>query len=99
MALFEDGPTTTRFEQLIAAGIELPDPDAIADADVRSKLWQVLAELAKWRTFLNETNHLSGRELYALPGWRAPSRPSAPWLPGPVETSIGATECPSHLAC
>ena len=42
MTLFEDGPTTTQFEQLTSAGVELPDPDAIADVDVRAKLWQVL---------------------------------------------------------
>ncbi len=92
MALFEDGPRTTRFEQLIAAGIELPDPDAITDADVRSKLWQVLAELAEWRTFLDETDHLSDRELYATL-WRDVLRADVPAI-----DEIGFNHCVDLLS-
>lgn len=77
MTLFEDGPTTTQFEQLTSAGVELPDPDAIADVDVRAKLWQVLAELAKLRTYLDQTNHLGDRELYATL-WRDVLREDVP---------------------
>jgi hypothetical protein len=65
MDLFMDGPTTTCFEQLREAGIDLPEPDALADADLRPKLWEVLAGLEKLRTFLEHTNHLTDRELYA----------------------------------
>lgn len=64
MILFEEGPTTTNFEQLIAAGIELPEPESIADGDIRAKLWEVLAGLAKLRVFLDQTDHLNDRELY-----------------------------------
>jgi hypothetical protein len=63
--LFEEGPTTTTFEQLIAAGVQLPEPDALADADLPVKLWEVLAGLAKLRVFVDQTDHLTDRELYA----------------------------------
>lgn len=65
MILFEEGPTTTNFEQLTAAGILLPDPDAVPDSDLRTKLWEVIAGLAALRVFLDQTDHLSDRELYA----------------------------------
>jgi hypothetical protein len=65
MRMFEYGPTTTYFEQLTAAGVELPEPDALAEADTRRKLWEVIAGLAALRVFLDDTDHLSDRELYA----------------------------------
>ena len=65
MDLFMDGPTTTYFEQLRGAGIELPEPDSVSDADIRTKLWEVIAGLERLRVFLEHTNHLSDRELYA----------------------------------
>ena len=65
MDLFMDGPTTTYFEQLRAAGIELPEPDGIDEAGIRRKLWEVIAGLAKLRVFLDRTNHLTDRELYS----------------------------------
>ena len=65
MDLFMDGPTTTYFEQLRGAGIELPEPEAVSDADIRTKLWEVIAGLEKLRAFFEQTNHLSDRELYA----------------------------------
>ena len=65
MILFEEGPTTTPFEQLTAAGIQLPAPDSIAADDIRTKLWEVLAGLATLRVYLDLTDHLSDSELYA----------------------------------
>jgi hypothetical protein len=64
MQRFEDGPTTTPFEQLTIAGILLPEPEAIADDDLKAKLWEVIASLANLRVYLDETDHLSDRELY-----------------------------------
>jgi hypothetical protein len=65
MDLFMDGPRTTYFEQLQAAGVELPEPDAVDDASVRRKLWEVIAGLAALRVYMDHTNHLSDRDLYA----------------------------------
>ena len=63
--LIEEGPTTTDFEKLLAIGIQLPEPSSIADADLKGKLWEVLAGLNKLGVYLNHTDHLSDRELYA----------------------------------
>jgi hypothetical protein len=65
MLLFEEGPTTTNFQQLIEKGVALPPPDQIADADVRTKLWEVLSGLSELRVYLDHTDHLSERELYS----------------------------------
>ena len=65
MELFENGPTTTNFAQLIAHGIQLPDPDSINDADISAKLWEVIAGLSRLRVYLDQTDHLNDRELYA----------------------------------
>lgn len=65
MDLFMDGPTTTSFEQLTAAGVELPPPDSIAVDNIQVTLWEVLAALAERRTYLDLTGHLSDSELYA----------------------------------
>ena len=92
MALFENGPTTTQFEQLTSAGVELPDPDAIADVDVRAKLWQVLAELANVRTYLDHTDHLGDRELYATL-WRDVLREDVPAI-----DEIGFNQCVNLLS-
>lgn len=92
MTLFEDGPTTTQFEQLTSAGVELPDPDAIADVDVRAKLWQVLVELANVRTYLDQTNHLGDRELYATL-WRDVLREDVPAI-----DEIGFNHCVNLLS-
>ena len=64
MDLFMDGPTTTYFQRLLDAGIKLPEPDSVSDAEIRTKLWEVIAGLEKVRSFLERTNHLNDRELY-----------------------------------
>jgi hypothetical protein len=64
MLLFENGPTTTNFQQLIDKGVELPEPDSVSDTEIRSKLWEVLAGLHALRVYLDHTDHLSDRELY-----------------------------------
>lgn len=65
MDLLENGPTTTNFQQLLDKGVYLPEPDAIPDAEIRTKLWEVLVGLADLQVFLDHTDHLSDRELYA----------------------------------
>jgi hypothetical protein len=64
MKLFEDGPTTTYFEQLTAKGMALPDPGSITDSQLTIKLREVIAGLVDNRVYLQQTDHLSDRELY-----------------------------------
>ncbi|MEO6064793.1 MAG: hypothetical protein ABIP49_03295, partial [Lysobacterales bacterium] len=77
MDLFMDGPTTTYFQQLLDAGVQLPEPDSVSEADIRTRLWEVIAGLEKLRAFLEHTNHLSDRELYAKL-WRETLRSETP---------------------
>lgn len=65
MQAFENGPFTTNFQQLVRAGIALPEPEALDDAAVTRKLWEVIEALADLGVILEQTNHLSDRELYA----------------------------------
>ena len=77
MELFENGPTTTNFAQRIAHGIQLPDSDSISDADISAKLWEVIAGLSRLRVYLDQTDHLNDRELYAAL-WRDVLRNDVP---------------------
>ena len=62
---YEKAPWTTNFKQLEEAGIELPAPETLNDEQLNKKLWEVIRGLALLRVFLDDTNHLSDRELYA----------------------------------
>jgi hypothetical protein len=62
---YETADETCHFVQLEEAGIALPPPDELDDTAVTSKLWEVVHALAKRKTFLSDTDHLSDRELYA----------------------------------
>jgi hypothetical protein len=44
VAAFENGPWTTNFQHLVEAGVVLPEPDAIGDADLTAKLWEVIED-------------------------------------------------------
>jgi hypothetical protein len=61
---YEKAPWTTNFKQLEEAGIELPAPETLEDEQLNKKLWEVIRGLALLRVFLDETDHLSDRELY-----------------------------------
>lgn len=62
---YESAPWTTHYQQLEDAGVELADPAAMDDEKLTAKLWEVIEALARMRVFLQSTNHLSDRDLYA----------------------------------
>jgi len=61
---YEKAPLRSFFAQLQEAGVALPPPDSLDDAQLKGKLWQVIHKLAELCIFLSHTDHLSDRELY-----------------------------------
>jgi len=61
---FEEGPFTTNFQQLTELGIDLPEPSSVTDDTLSATLWAVIHGLAQLRVCLEDTDHLSDRELY-----------------------------------
>ena len=46
------------------SGIALPPPEEMDDSQLGEKLWEVIRGLSLLGAFLDNTNHLSDRELY-----------------------------------
>jgi hypothetical protein len=65
-ALENNGPKTTLFAKLQDAGIPLPNPDDLFDAEMASVLWKVIDGMWNEGAVLYSTDHLSDRELYTL---------------------------------
>jgi len=61
---YEEAPSTTHFNQLQEAGVELPAPESLNDSELKVKLWEVIYRLARMGVYLEQTNHLDDRSLY-----------------------------------
>jgi hypothetical protein len=61
-------------ETLRSAGRTFPEPDSLTEAELSTHLWDLITELSRLRIFLEFTDHLNDRELYAFV-WKQASSP------------------------
>ena len=63
---FETAGTTDLLKELKAVGVDVPDPDTLSDEALHAALWVTIEALGRMHVYLDETDHLSDRELYTL---------------------------------
>lgn len=61
---YEQASYTTHIQQLERAGVTLTPPDSLNDEELPAKLWELIQHLSLLRVFIEQTDHLSDRELY-----------------------------------
>jgi 23S rRNA U2552 (ribose-2'-O)-methylase RlmE/FtsJ len=63
---FETSPRRTPFDLLEELEVELPQPGKLSDGALTKKLWEVICALLSRSIVVDNTDHLSDRELYSL---------------------------------
>jgi hypothetical protein len=62
---FESRQEVSLFDELVKSGIDLPAPGTMNDEQLSRKLTETLRAMALMGAYLENTNHLSDRELYS----------------------------------
>ena len=63
---FETAGTTDLVKELKARGVDVPDPGSLNDGALHDALWTTIEALGRMGVYLDQTDHLSDRELYTL---------------------------------
>jgi hypothetical protein len=63
---FETTESSSLLQWVENAGLHVPPPHQLDDAQLSAKLWEVINRLASLGAYLHNTNHLSDRELYSF---------------------------------
>jgi hypothetical protein len=63
---FEDADPVVPLDELVKGGMILPAPDEMDDGTLHGKLWEVVRGMSLLGCYLNNTDHLSDRQLYEL---------------------------------
>ncbi|MGI8734239.1 MAG: hypothetical protein ACR2LM_13185 [Pyrinomonadaceae bacterium] len=61
---YERAQPITLLQLLANAGLTLPAPDDLDEADLTIKLWEIIERMSSLGAYLLNTNHLSDRQLY-----------------------------------